>query len=65
MGVNQQSQREEHDDLKEPRHAVHKGGYFFAEHNLFVANHHAGNVNRQVTVAMQAVGYGEGEEHAA
>ena len=60
--VHQQPQHEEHDNLKEPRKPVHERGHFFAIRDAVVADDHPRQVDRQVAVAVQQPGGGEGEE---
>ena len=62
MGIDQQAQTEEHADLAEPRKPVHEGVDFAAIAEAAVAHDHAGEIDRQVSVAPRQVSEGEDEE---
>ena len=63
MGVDKQTEAEEHDDLEKPGQSVHKSINLFPVHDFVIAYHHSGDIHGQVTVAFQQVGDGEGEEY--
>ena len=65
MRINKQSETQEHYDLEQPRQTVHEGVYLLAVNQPCVSNDNSGDVYRQVTVALQQVGHGEGREHNA
>ena len=65
VGIDQQTQRKEHNNLSEPRETVHKGVYLFAEYQSGITHHDTQDVDGQITVAMEHVGDGEGDEDEA
>ena len=63
MGVDKQTEAEEHDDLEKPGQSVHKSINLFQVLDFVIDYHHSGDIHGQVTVAFQQVGDGEGEEY--
>ena len=63
MRIHQQTERNEHHNLEEPRITVEEGGQALLEHYLVVADHQSGDIDGQVTVAVHEVGQREDEIH--
>ena len=61
--IHQQTERNEHHNLEEPRITVEEGGQALLEHYLVVADHQSGDIDGQVTVAVHEVGQREDEIH--
>ena len=55
MGIDQQSQHEEHHNLEQPCHAIEKSSYFLLLEQAAVADDHTGNINRQIPIAFQQI----------
>ena len=62
LGVDEQTEEDEHHNLEQPRQAVEEGGHLLAVGNLGVADDHTGDVYRQVAIALEEVGERESEE---
>ena len=62
VGIDKQTEAEEHDDLKQPRQSIHKGIDFLAVHDAGISHHDTGNIDCQIAVTTQQVGQREGEE---
>ena len=60
--IDQESQREEHHDLPEPGETLEEGTHALLVHDLGVAHHQSGQIDRQVAVTLAERGGREGEE---
>ena len=65
MGIHQQSQAQEHDNLEEPGHAAHKSSDLLTVYNACVTHHHSCYIDSQIAVSFTQVGHGECEENKA
>ena len=63
MGIHQQSQAQEHDNLEEPGHAAHKSSDLLTVYNACVTHHHPCYIDSQIAVSFTQVGHGECEEN--
>ena len=61
--IDEQAERQEHDQLGEPGDAVEKGRRAAVVRHLAVADHQAGEIDGQIAVAADQVGEREDEEH--